>query len=324
VNLQSEDGPGQSPLPQLLPVADLPQLIQTAWLRRALLHTASGQDTYRIFHGFSEGLPGLNIDRYAAAALISHPAECHYDLAVITTALLNCHLFDLVVSRPQKEPAKVLHGTIPAIPLEVLDNNTMFHIEPLAANPGLYLDARPARTWLQEHSENRRILNLFAHTGSLGLAASMGHARSVIHIDTQKRSLRRIRSNYQLNALRIDDRDLVCQNVFTYLRQSSAQFDGIILDPPPRLPRLSQHTTKDQNFQSLIPAVLENLAPGGWLLCFFHRNAPNYLSSPADIQELTSQPLSTLWTATSGDDFPEADPQAKLRFAAYRAVAPAL
>jgi 23S rRNA (cytosine1962-C5)-methyltransferase len=303
-------------------MTDLPQLIQTAWQQRALLHAAAGQNTYRVLHGFSEGLPGLNIDRYATAALVSHPAAFHDDLTVITTTLLNCHPFDLVVSRPHKGPAKVLHGSVAPIPLEVLDNHIRFHIEPLAANPGLYLDARPARTWLKQHSENRCILNLFAHTGSLGLAASMGHARSVIHIDTQKRGVRRIRSNYQLNALRIDDRDLVSQNVFTYLRQSSAQFDGIILDPPPRLPRLSPHTTKDQNFQSLIPAVLQNLAPGGWLLCFFHRNAPKYLSSPADIQELTSHPLSTLWTATSGGDFPEANPQAKLRFAAYRAAAP--
>jgi 16S rRNA G966 N2-methylase RsmD len=146
----------------------------------------------------------------------------------------------------------------------------------------------------------------------------VGHARSVIHIDTQKRTLRRIRNNYQLNNLCIDDRDLVSKNVFTYLRQSSAPFDGIILDPPPRLPRLSQHTTKDQNFQSLIPAVLVNLAPGGWLLCFFHRNAPKYLSTPTDIQKLTSHLLTTLWTATSGDDFPESEPQAKLRFAVYQ------
>jgi 23S rRNA (cytosine1962-C5)-methyltransferase len=299
-------------------MADLPQLIQTAWQQRALLHDAAGQNTYRIFHGFSEGLPDVNIDRYATTALISHPVLCCADLAAITAALLNCHPFDLIVSRPKQEPAKVLHGTAPAAPLEVLDNDIKLHIEPLAAHPGLYLDARPARAWLKQHSEGRRILNLFAHTGSLGLAASMGQARSAIHVDTQKRSLRRIRGNYQLNNLRIDDRDLVDKNVFTYLRQSSVQFDGIILDPPPRLPRVSQQTTKGQNFQSLIPAVLEHLAPGGWLLCFFHRNAPQYLSSPVDIEKLISRPLSILWTATSGDDFPETDPRAKLRFAVYQ------
>ena len=303
---------------QVLLMVNLPQLIQTAWQQRALLHAAAGQNAYRIFHGFSEGFPGLNIDRYATTALISHPAALHDDLTVITATLLNCHPFELIVSRPQKQSARVLHGTAPAIPIEVLDNHIKLLIEPLAANPGLYLDARPARTWLKQHSENRRILNLFAHTGSLGLAASMGQARSVIHVDTQKRSLRRIRNNYQLNSLRIDDRDLVGKNVFTYLRQPSAQFDGIILDPPPRLPRLSQQITKDQNFQSLIPAVLENLAPGGWLLCFFHRNAPKYLSSPADIQKLTSHSLTALWTGTSGDDFPETIPQAKLRFAVYQ------
>ncbi|MBT7912852.1 hypothetical protein HN588_02985, partial [Candidatus Bathyarchaeota archaeon] len=141
-------------------MADLPQLIQKAWQQRALLHAAAGQNTYRIFHGFSEGLPGLNIDRYATTALISHPAALHDDLTIITATLLNCHSFDLIVSRPQKQPAKVLRGTAPTIPLEVLDNHIKFQIEPLAANPGLYLDARPVRTWLKQHSENRRILNL--------------------------------------------------------------------------------------------------------------------------------------------------------------------
>lgn len=299
-------------------MAKLPELIQAAWQQRALLHAAAGQNTYRILHGFSEGMPGLNIDRYAGAALISHPAALCADLEAITAALLNCHPFDLIVSRPHKESAKILRGAAPATSLEVLDNHIKFYCEPLAANPGLYVDARPARAWLKQHSEGRRILNLFAHTGSLGLAACVGRARSALHVDTQKRSLRRIRDNYRLNNLRLDDRDLVGKNVFTYLRQSSAQFDGIILDPPPRLPRLGQETTKDQNFQSLIPAVLDRLAPGAWLLCFFHRNAPQYLSTPADIEKLSPQPLSLLWTATSGDDFPETDPRAKLRFAVYQ------
>lgn len=299
-------------------MADLPQLIEAAWQRRASLHAAEGQNAYRILHGFSEGLPGLNIDRYATAAIIGHSAELSGDLAAITAALLDCHPFELVVSRPQKETARVLYGTAPALPLVVLDNHIEHNIEPLAAHPGLYLDARPARSWLKQHGKGRRILNLFAHTGSLGLAASMGGARSVLHVDTQKRSLRRIRDNYRLNGLRIDDRDLVGENVFSYLRQSSALFDGIILDPPPRLPRLGKETTKDQNFQSLVPAVVEHLAPGGWLLCFFHRNAPHYLSSPADIEPLISRPLTTLWTDTSGDDFPEADLHAKLRFAVYQ------
>lgn len=298
--------------------ADLAELIQTAWQQRASLHRADGQNAYRIFHGFSEGFAGLNIDRYATAALISHSAICSDDLAVIAAALRRCYPFELIVSRPQKQAAEVLYGTAPAAPLEVVDSAIKFHVEPLAAHPGLYLDARPARAWLKEHSKDRRILNLFAHTGSLGLAAAAGHARSVIHVDTQKRSLRRIRSNYQLNELRIDDRDLVDKNVFTYLRQAATLFDGIILDPPPRLPRLSQETTKDQNFQSLVPAVLERLAPGGWLLCFFHRNAPKYLSAPADIEKLTAHPLSIIWSDTSGGDFPEAAFEAKLRFAAYQ------
>lgn len=299
-------------------MADLSQLIQAAWQLRASLHAAEGQDTYRILHGFSEGLPGLNIDRYATTAIIAHSTAFGEDLKAITAALLDCYPFELVVSRPQKEAAHVVYGTAPAMPLVVLDNYIKLNIEPLAAHPGLYLDARPARNWLKQHGKDRRILNLFAHTGSLGLAASMGGARSVMHVDTQKRSLRRIRDNYQLNELRIDDRDLVGKNVFTYLRQSSALFDGIILDPPPRLPRLGKETTKDQNFPSLVPAAIERLAPGGWLLCFFHRNAPDYLSTPADIEKLVSRPLTTLWTDTSGDDFPEVELDAKLRFAAYQ------
>ena len=160
-------------------MADLSQLIQTAWQQRALLHADTGQNAYRIFHGFSEGFPGLNIDRYATTALISHPAGLHEDLTVIVATLLNCHPFDLIVSRPQKQSVQVLHGAAPAVPLEVLDNRIKFHIEPLAAHPGLYLDARPARVWLKRHGENRRILNLFTHTGSLGFAASVGRARSV-------------------------------------------------------------------------------------------------------------------------------------------------
>ena len=250
--------------------------------------------------------------------MLHHSGLPNEALKTIAATLLACYPFDLIVSRPHKKPAHILHGTAPAAPIEILDNHIKFYIEPLAAHPGLYLDARPARTWLIQHSKNRRILNLFAHTGSLGLAASVGQAHSAIHIDTQKRSLRRIRSNYQLNGVPLDDRDLVCNNVFTFLTRSVTPYDGIILDPPPRLPRVNQQTTKDQNFQSPIPAVLDQLAPKGWLLCFFHRNAPQYQSTPDDVHTISSRPLKTVWTGTSGDDFPESDPDAKLRFAAYQ------
>jgi 23S rRNA (cytosine1962-C5)-methyltransferase len=192
-------------------------------------------------------------------------------------------------------------------------------------NPGLFLDARPARAWIRGHSEGRRVLNLFAFTGSLGIAAAAGGARGVTHVDSQKRALARCRDNHDHNGLHIDDRDLVRVNVYQHLRRASAQrrqFDAIIADVPPEsyASRRNDRTPGARGVAGLAASMTRMLAPGGWMLCFFHHGGERG-EREAEVLRAADAPLEIAWRGGSGPDFPEADLRRSLRLTAFARAA---
>ena len=215
-----------------------------------------------------------------------------------------------------------MRGQAPATPAVVRDNGLRFEIDPLShGNVGLYLDTRPARRWLLENAAGRRVLNLFAYTGSLGLAAAAGGAKWVMHVEMQKRALRRLKRNYALNDLPLDDRDLVRLDLYPHLRRLAREektFEGIVLDPPPQVPgRGSKREPRGQDFTTLVPLAADVLAPEGWLLCFFSSYRRTRSAYEAEVLGASPVPLDVIWRGTSGIDFPEEDPESKLRVTAF-------
>ncbi len=299
--------------------SDLSDALLAAFDRRAALHADPAQTAYRLFHGHGEGCPGLTVDRLGPALVVTHRSELE---AVVNKGLkpLVARLVPrLVVMKLRwgKSQPRVVHG-LPEKLVEVVDNGLKFEIEPLAPrNGGLYLDARPARAWLLANSTQRRILNLFAYTGSLGIAAASGGARWVIHVELQKRQLRRIKRNLSLNGLPVDDRNLVREDLYKYLRRVNKKglaVDGVILDPPPMVPG---RDPRGQDYAGLSRLAAPLLAPGGWLLCFFHRRERRRGDCEQEVLDASPFPLLVLHRGTSGDEFPETDPEARLRFTAF-------
>jgi len=204
----------------------------------------------------------------------------------------------------------------------VVDNGLRFEVDPLSpGNAGLYLDTRPVRRWLLQNAAGRRVLNLFAYTGSLGLAAAAGGAKWVMHVEMQKRALRRLKRNYALNDLPIDDRDLVQSDLYPHLRRLAREgkaFEGVVLDPPPQVPgRGSESERRGQDFTTLVPLAADVLAPEGWLLCFFSSYRRTRTAYEAEVLAAAPYPLDVIWRGTSGIDFPEEDPESKLRVTAF-------
>jgi len=308
--------------------SDLPALLLAAAERRAPWHDDPRQTAYRLFHGYSEGFPGLCVDRLGDALVVTCRPEHEVAVAEALEPLTARLATRLVVAKPPRGrgEARALRGD--ALPvLDVVDNGLRFRVEPLAPrNEGLYLDARPARAWLLGHSRGRRVLNLFAYTGSLGAAAAAGGARSVLQVELQKRALQRAKQNLVLNGLHADDRDLIREDLYKFLRRQAkrgAAFDGIVLDPPPLVPGRGARRPTGQDFATLAPLAAPLLSPGGWLLCLFHRRERSWADSETEVHRASPVPLEVLWRGTSGDDFPEHDVESKLRFTAFaRAAAP--
>ncbi len=308
--------------------AELRNQIRAAWARRGILHEDPTTDAYRIFHGFTEGCPGLNIERFADCAVIFlHDADLEPRLGVVLDSLDELFAPRLTILKERhlegrRANGRVLRGALLEEPFEVRERGLRFAIDPLRTpNMGLFLDARPARAWIRAHAKGLRVLNLFAYTGSLGIAAAVGGAKGVTHVDTQERSLRRAQGNHTLNGLPIDHRDLLAGDVYFHLPRavrSGRSFGGIILDPPPKVPERGRHKTDGQDWAKLASLCGPLLMPEGWLLCFLHRASGSWSDREAEICEAAGVPLEVIWRGTSGEDFPERDLESKLRLSAFR------
>ena len=309
---------------------ELAQAVANACAQRsALAH--DGQSAYRLFHGYAEGRPGLLIDRYGSVILVSHKAGENDLLEPVLAGLDQAAVqAETVIAKAHRShnwdaravSVSAVRGTLPTGPVQVLENGLTLVATPhVAANNGLFLDARPVREWLIENSRDRRVLNLFAYTGSLGVAAAVGGAKRVVHLDKAKHALMLARENHRLNGLPINERDFFAGDVYRHLPRAAragVQFDGIVLDPPPCVPgQRRKNNPGAQDFARLTRLTTQVLAPGGWLLCFFHRFDRARAEFESEVMAHAECDLSVLWRGTSGSDFPELDPERKLRVTAF-------
>ena len=310
---------------------NLTHKIKIACQRRDSLHTSREHTGYRLFHGPGEGQPGLTIERLGDFALIDSTADLHSEWNAMSETLLAMTPVTSVILRvsaprtrgPEPPPLSVIAGEKPTGPIEILEHNLRFQVSPEVRHEGgFFFDARRARAWLMTNSSQRRVLNLFAHTGSLGVASAAGGARSVLHVDSKKSPLEVAKEHHRLNDLPADDRSFLRGNVYQQLtraKKAGVQVDGIILDPPPQLPRkFAPRPPVGQDFAQLTKLARPLLAPGGWLLCFFHRFDRTRAEFESDVQSGAGEFLEVIWRSTSGVDFPEEDPEHKLRLTAFQ------
>src|SRR5262249_41229070 len=132
---------------------------------------------------------------------------------------------------------------------------------------GFYLDTRELRAWAKANLGGKRVLNTFAHTGSLGVAARSADAEGT-HVDRNKPALEVARRSYPLNGWPIRRRHLVCEDFFRMtarLRKEDALFDCVLLDPPFFSATGAGRIDLEQSSANLINKVRPLVAHGGSL-----------------------------------------------------------
>lgn len=169
---------------------------------------------------------------------------------------------------------------------------------------GLFLDHRETRRLVREQARGKRVLNLFAYTGSFSVYAGAGGARRVVSVDLSHTYQDWTWRNLALNGL--DDRmvqQLVCADVLKFLRETVAgteRYDLIVLDPPSfsnsKRMRATFDVQRDQ--VALLNAALALLAPRGTL--YFSTNRQGF-TLDADLAERWT--FSELGRETQAEDF---------------------
>jgi len=99
---------------------------------------------------------------------------------------------------------------------------------------GLFLDHRITRQMVKEKATGKKVLNLFAYTGSFSVYAAAGEADEIATVDLSNTYLKWAERNMQLNCFADESKYKYVQaDVKQYLKQVQANyFDIVILDPP--------------------------------------------------------------------------------------------
>jgi 23S rRNA (cytosine1962-C5)-methyltransferase len=100
---------------------------------------------------------------------------------------------------------------------------------------GLFLDHRLLRSQVRERAAGRRVLNLFAYTGSFTVYAAAGGAVTSDTVDLSNTYIDWSARNFALNGLDPRRHTLIRADVLTWLDQARAEgrrYDLIVLDPP--------------------------------------------------------------------------------------------
>jgi 23S rRNA (cytosine1962-C5)-methyltransferase len=255
-------------------------------------------DALRMFHGPGEAclqsgtlqavLKNVSVDRFGEHAWVtlweeqgsSKIFECfEQQVRESLCQFLQQHFSSAVLLyRPVKgvpENPSVLFGTPPAERFNVHEGRAQYLIQLLdAKHPGLFLDHAPLREWLMRNSQGLRVLNTFAYTGSLSVAAGIGGAAHVTTLDLSKATMRWAEANGELNGLSGDSARWIAGDVFEWLPRLKKEigqgktpvFDMVIMDPPSfsRSDKGAFSTAKD--LPQLHALALELLAPGGLLV----------------------------------------------------------
>ncbi len=200
---------------------------------------------FRLFNGFYEGSRDIAIDIYAKTAVIHNyakqPADGDQAVSIARQfIMINLPWVEAILLKvrkgatPETKNGTLIYGE--KLDTSVRENGVRYALDlTMNRDASLYLDTRNLRQWLLQNSKDKTVLNTFAYTGSLGVAALAGGAKRVIQTDLNKKFLNVGKTSYTLNGFPINKKEFIAQDFFSMVKQYNKDghpFDLVLLDPP--------------------------------------------------------------------------------------------
>lgn len=163
---------------------------------------------------------------------------------------------------------------------------------------GLFLDHRLTRARVRDEANGKRVLNLFAYTGSFTCYAAAGGARATHTVDLSNTYVAWAQRNLAHNGLSGAQHTFEKADCLRWLEGSAGgEFDLIVCDPP----TFSNSTAMDRSWSVerdqgwLLGCLHRRLAPGG--TAYFSTNCHGFklaeeLPPFAAVEEITAKTLS--------------------------------
>ncbi len=227
-----------------MPAKSLADLLEGALFARESLFDAQHHSGFRLFNGFTEGEPNLSLDLYAQTALIHNYADSPPEGRASVEAAqglirerlpwVRCILVKTRNGNAEEKRGVLAYGRRPND--RIREHGVWYALDlQMNRDASLYLDTRNLRRWAVENLGGKSVLNTFAYTGSLGVAARAGGAARVVHIDLNRAFLNIAKTSYTLNGFPIDKKDFQAADFWpqvNHLKRAGESFDCVFLDPP--------------------------------------------------------------------------------------------
>ncbi|HVX97060.1 MAG TPA: class I SAM-dependent methyltransferase [Polyangia bacterium] len=248
---------------------------------RQTLGLADGESAYRLFNAEGDGLSGLTVDVYGPYAVVtglSRGLTGHARLlaqaalqllpeaglplrgAVLKTRLKGSG------NTPERAKDDVV-GEAPPEKLIVRERGVPFEVHLRGGiNVGLFTDMREHRAGLARFVRGKRVLNTFAYTGALSVAAARAGASAVTSVDLAAGPLAWARANFELSGLDATAHRFEVSDVFRFLEAEKARratYDVIILDPPTVSGARAALWAQKRDYPELIAAACDVLPEAG-------------------------------------------------------------
>ena len=219
--------------------------LEKAFAARQSLIDPDHYSAFRLYSGFYEGDPDLVIDLYGHTLVLNNFRK---SLIQSMGLLDNAQTFaqehfpwiTCAIQKTRYAADNLLkHGKFTfgeTTDPFVVENGIRYAVNlRMNQDASFYLDTRHLRIWLKNNAAGKTVLNTFAYSGSLGVAALSGGAKKVVQVDRNATYLSLARQSAMMNRLDLGKMKLQAADFFNEMgrfKQEGELFDIALLDPP--------------------------------------------------------------------------------------------
>lgn len=195
---------------------------------------------------------------------------------------------------------------------EACENGVRYELrDDTGLSPGLFLDQRENRLWVQNNSAEKKVLNLFSYTSGFSVNAALGKAEEVTTVDVSPPFLEWSKRNFQLNNLDPEKYEFWVSDSLVFLKgcyRRKRKFDLILCDPPSFGRSKNGTFSISKNYEELLTQCFYCLNKGGLILFSTNYEKWTLADLKKNLTRLKSQfSFTLLETPDQGLDFEKPD-----------------
>lgn len=244
----------------------------------ALRETLFDAPFYRLIHAEADGLPGVVIDRFGAAAVIQpNAAWADARIGALARALREVAGIETVVLNGSgraraleglPEASEVLSGAAPE-PIPVPMNGATYFADLLGGQKtGLFYDQRPNHAFAARLGRGRSVLDVFSHVGGFALAALAQGASRALAVDGSAPALALATKGAEATGVAgaFETRKEDAFAAMTALGEAGRRFGLVVCDPPAFAPNKAALEAGLRAYERTARLGAALVEPGGFLV----------------------------------------------------------